>query len=641
VFKPRSYFWLTSIVLVTLSILVTACSHSDSTPTATLEVSPATAVRPTTTATNTETANATPDISQVSNETRTPTPTTGILDLTGIVDQNTGTFTGTATLTSDDGKAKVEVAPGVQGHIIDGQALTEISVSKVLANPGGTPPAGANFKVGNNFYDFSPTGAQFSTPVSITLPIDARLGANAYIAYWDTSASPPAWETLDSPFSVDPVSGTITGMTNHFTVFAVLAPVPASPTSTLTPTPTDTVTPTPTDTVTPTPTGTVTPTPTGTVTPTPTGTVTPTPTGTVTPTPTPAPTLSGISPNGGQQGTSPTVTISGSYLAGALTSGVSFGAGITVNTINIDSVGSKITTNIAIASNAATGLRTITVTTPAGTKSLENAFSVTAAGGGGGGGSGGGETPSDTIPPTVISVTPANGAMNVPVNGALSVKFSEAVNGITSSTFTLSPAVEGTLTWNNASATFTPSASMALNTIYTATITTGVTDLAGNQLANNYSWNFTTQSTLTVVSISTTAPVIAGGTLEVNVNIGQVTNLYTYEFDLTYDNSVIQVTGDEGLNGVADGLIGSTLMPMHMWAFQPPGAPSGIIRVLGSLSGAKTANGQGYLAQIHFQVVGSADQNSNLSLSNVILYDFYYNRITVSTQNGSVTITGQ
>jgi hypothetical protein len=48
---------------------------------------------------------------------------------------------------------------------------------------------------------------------------------------------------------------------------------------------------------------------------------------------------------------------------------------------------------------------------------------------------------------------------------------------------------------------FTPSAILSDNTTYTATLTTAVTDLAGNHLAANYSSTFTT-------STSSTPPVL-------------------------------------------------------------------------------------------------------------------------------------
>jgi len=51
----------------------------------------------------------------------------------------------------------------------------------------------------------------------------------------------------------------------------------------------------------------------------------------------------------------------------------------------------------------------------------------------------------------------------------------------------------------------------------------------------------------------------------------------------------------------------SVLRDAHAYVgVSAPGAPSGKIRVVGGLSGAKYANGSGYLSQIHFQVVGLA-----------------------------------
>ena len=50
----------------------------------------------------------------------------------------------------------------------------------------------------------------------------------------------------------------------------------------------------------------------------------------------------------------------------------------------------------------------------------------------------------------------------------------------------------GTVTLSGTTATFHPSASLANATTYTATITTGVTDLANNALAASKVWTFTT-----------------------------------------------------------------------------------------------------------------------------------------------------
>jgi hypothetical protein len=111
-------------------------------------------------------------------------------------------------------------------------------------------------------------------------------------------------------------------------------------------------------------------------------------------------------------------------------------------------------------------------------------------------GTSGGNT--DTTPPTVASVTPAINASSVAIASSLTATFSEAMTGstITSSTFTLkqgSTTVAGTVTYSGTMATFKPSAALAQGTVYTATITTGAKDLAGNAIAASYSWNFTTE----------------------------------------------------------------------------------------------------------------------------------------------------
>jgi hypothetical protein len=106
-------------------------------------------------------------------------------------------------------------------------------------------------------------------------------------------------------------------------------------------------------------------------------------------------------------------------------------------------------------------------------------------------------------PPTVISVAPPNGSSGICPSTLVVATFSEAmkVSTINTTTFTLtgpgSTPVAGTVSYVVSSdvATFTPSNPLALNTLYTATITTGAQDLAGDPLASNYVWTFTTSAT--------------------------------------------------------------------------------------------------------------------------------------------------
>ncbi|KMQ76028.1 Bacterial Ig-like domain/Protein of unknown function (DUF3494) [Marinobacter subterrani] len=57
-------------------------------------------------------------------------------------------------------------------------------------------------------------------------------------------------------------------------------------------------------------------------------------------------------------------------------------------------------------------------------------------------------------------------------------------------------AVQGSVSYSNKLVTFNPVNNLAANTLYTATLTTAVTDLAANALAAGYSWTFETGDTV-------------------------------------------------------------------------------------------------------------------------------------------------
>jgi hypothetical protein len=109
----------------------------------------------------------------------------------------------------------------------------------------------------------------------------------------------------------------------------------------------------------------------------------------------------------------------------------------------------------------------------------------------------------DVTAPTVISVIPLDASTAVPINGYVTVTFSEAMKPetVNATTFTVvgETAATGTIVLNPAGSTavFTPSVNLSSNTEYTATITTGVEDLEGNALANDYVWTFTTSALVT------------------------------------------------------------------------------------------------------------------------------------------------
>src|SRR5271156_119851 len=120
--------------------------------------------------------------------------------------------------------------------------------------------------------------------------------------------------------------------------------------------------------------------------------------------------------------------------------------------------------------------------------------------------------------PAVVVTSPANGAVGVLLNATVSAGFSSvmAAATINTTTFTLTgpggTAVAGAVTYSGTTATFTPTATFAASSVYTATITTGATDPGGNPLAANFVWSFTT-GLPTVIS---TVPAAGATTVPVN-----------------------------------------------------------------------------------------------------------------------------
>jgi glucose/arabinose dehydrogenase len=122
----------------------------------------------------------------------------------------------------------------------------------------------------------------------------------------------------------------------------------------------------------------------------------------------------------------------------------------------------------------------------------------------------------DSTPPTVVSTKPADLATGVEVTSLVTADFSEPVQSptVTTSTFNLKTGTTNTnvpgsvaLSQDGTKATFTPS-SLVASTLYTATITTGVKDLAGNGLAFNKVWSFTTAGS---TSTSCNSNLVIGG----------------------------------------------------------------------------------------------------------------------------------
>ena len=144
-------------------------------------------------------------------------------------------------------------------------------------------------------------------------------------------------------------------------------------------------------------------------------------------------------------------------------------------------------------------------------------------------------TTPDTTRPTVTSTSPSNNATNVPVTTTITATFSEAMDSstINTSSFTLkkgTTSVSGSVTYDFSTnkATFTPSSNLSYSTTYTATITTGVKDSAGNAMASNYTWSFTTEAKPVSVPSSPTGVSASAGDGKITINWSSVSGATSY-----------------------------------------------------------------------------------------------------------------
>lgn len=119
----------------------------------------------------------------------------------------------------------------------------------------------------------------------------------------------------------------------------------------------------------------------------------------------------------------------------------------------------------------------------------------------------------DTAPPTVVATTPAEGATHVSRNTPIMVTFSEPVKPetVNAGTFFVSGAEPVRIEYDPSTYTakFLPSEMLARSVEYQVTVTTGVQDLAGNALASNKIWKFSTG--ISTDPVPTTPPVTPPG----------------------------------------------------------------------------------------------------------------------------------
>ncbi len=130
------------------------------------------------------------------------------------------------------------------------------------------------------------------------------------------------------------------------------------------------------------------------------------------------------------------------------------------------------------------------------------------------------------------------------------------------------------------------------------------------------------------VSIDAPDEAAAGSDFTANVNISEVVDFDACNYDVTFDASVLR------LDNVTSGLIGSTTIPVDIYNE----ISSGTYRVIQNVPGLTGVSGSGYLAVLHFHVIGSQGDSSVISLSNGMLSDNLAEEIPATWVGDSVSV---
>ena len=130
------------------------------------------------------------------------------------------------------------------------------------------------------------------------------------------------------------------------------------------------------------------------------------------------------------------------------------------------------------------------------------------------------------------------------------------------------------------------------------------------------------------VNVTVNAPEYVEETFNASIDVDNVTNFNTGQFDLAFDSSVVNVTD------VVDGSLNGETIPVSDWER----LDNDTIRVILDVSGIAGVNGSGNLATISFAVVGEVGAKSMLNISNGLLVNTEAEAILAEWINDEVTV---
>jgi hypothetical protein len=130
------------------------------------------------------------------------------------------------------------------------------------------------------------------------------------------------------------------------------------------------------------------------------------------------------------------------------------------------------------------------------------------------------------------------------------------------------------------------------------------------------------------VSIDAPATAAADSDFTANVNITEVTDFDACNYNVSFNASVLR------LDNVTSGLIDSTPVPVDIYNQISPGT----YRLVQNVPGLAGVSGSGYLAVLHFHVIGSGGDTSPISLANGMLANNSAEEIAATWVGDSVTV---
>ena len=130
------------------------------------------------------------------------------------------------------------------------------------------------------------------------------------------------------------------------------------------------------------------------------------------------------------------------------------------------------------------------------------------------------------------------------------------------------------------------------------------------------------------VSVDTPSGVDPDSGFTVSISISEVADFDACNYDVTFDAMVLR------LDTITSGFIGSTEIPVDLYNELSPGT----YRVIQNVPGLTGANGSGYLAEVHFHVIGAAGDSSLVNPSNGVLSDITAGEIEATWVEGVVMV---